>query len=182
MSALEDDALTVLLVKVVRDRLALLDDAARARLKDALRPGARHIVGLPDDPDLDCGGITRTKPAASKPLPTVTDEVALLEWVRLLHPTETWFPPAPAEQVRPAFRTWLLAAVAKGETVWCDANGEPLDVPPGVEWKAKPPATSTLQVRTTPEGDAALLAALRDGRLALPAVLDDVPAALEAAG
>lgn len=179
--SLKDDALTVLLVKVVRDRLALLDDAARERLKGLLAPGSRWVVHVADedgDP-VEVGGVSRTKPKASLPAPKVTDPDAFLAWTWLVRPDEVDEPPPPAPRVRPAFERWVLEAVAgKHEhEPWCDPRtGEALECPPGVSWVTPAGASSTLQVRSAEAGERVLLEAMRSGRLALPAVLDDPPA------
>lgn len=180
MSA-RDDALTVLLVKVVRDRLALIDGAARARLLEDLAPGARWPVLLED---VEVGGVTRTKPTKHKPTPTVVDREAFTAWVAAVRPDEVVSPPAPPTPppaVRPSYEKAVLIDVAAGvgdgnggPDEWLDPmTGELLPAPPGVEWTtATSSASSHLRVTTTEEGDAALLEALRVGTLALPAVLD----------
>jgi hypothetical protein len=187
VSDLEGDALTLLLVKVVRDRLALLDDAARERVKASLKPGARWIVSVPlDGEDVEVGGVTRTKPAAAVPAPKIVDGCAFLEWVQAHRPEEVVTldpPPPPGPMVRPSFERWVLEAVAGKHEVpdggFLDTRtGEVLDAPPGVEWVTPRAGTSTLQVRAADGGEAVLLQAMRSGALALPAVLDD-PVALE---
>lgn len=177
--------MTVLVVAVVRKRLALLDDAARDRLKAAMLPGARHVSGLQDKDGtlVEIGAATRTKPVRSGPSWRITDPAAFLAWVEVCRPQEVLRPePVPvAPSVRPAYVTAVLAGAAGklAHEPWCDpATGEAIEVPPGVELvPGGPGVASTLMVKVAePDGERMLLDALRSGAIALPAVLDELSA------
>ena len=160
-------ALRVAALKVLFDRLAVLDREVRDELTALTVQGERLPAVLPGS-DEPVAFITRTKPAKKHAALTVTDPQAYMSWVMAHRPDEVVEHPRPANTVRSSF----TAAVAADGGVMDPSTGE-LTAPAGMEWVTPEPGRSNLTVRLEPDGAKALEAAWSSGLLnlnELPAV------------
>lgn len=154
-------ALRVAALKVLFDRLAVLDREGRDELTALTVQGERLPAVLPGS-DEPVAFITRTRPAKKHPALTVTDPAAYMAWIVANRPDEVVHPPPPVNTVRSSF----TAAVAADGGVMDPSTGE-LSTPDGMEWVTPEPGRSSLQVRLEPDGAKVLEAAWASGLLNL---------------
>jgi hypothetical protein len=142
-------------VKVVQNDVKAVFDETRAALEPRLDADESVAALLPDGTRI--GSVKRSK---AKRTPVVTDEAAVLAWVRENRPEEI------VESVRPAFVEYLKGQARKhGEAVY-EATGE---IVPGVEMREGAPSY-------LPQPDPAMVPVIRQklaeliggGLLALP--------------
>jgi hypothetical protein len=113
-------------VKVVQNDVKAVFDKTREALEPRLDADESVAALLPDGTRI--GSVKRSK---AKRTPVVTDEAAVLAWVRDNRPEEI------VESVRPAFVEYLKAQARKhGEAVY-EATGE---IVPGVEMREGAPS------------------------------------------
>ena len=134
-------------LRVLGDRVKARSDDVKAQLAASLDPGDRKVAALDDATKVGVVSFANGRTSAR-----VTDERALLRWVRDNRPDEI------VDMIRGSFLSWLLEDARKrGAAV--DANGE---VIPGVTVTASEPYVS---VKPLPEGIPALVDAIRAGQL-----------------
>lgn len=153
--ALEEAALKTL-ADAVMDRLR----EVKTQMQEVLiETGASRVEAtLPDGTKV--ATISRSTP---KPAAVVTDDKALLEWVRTYSPHNVTT--RLVTEVQPAYITALLAEMtAAGAAVIADKDTGVVEDVPGVEIRATRPLTHS--VRPTKDGAEAIAAAWRDGKLA----------------
>ena len=158
-------ALRVAALKVLFDRLAVLDREVRDELHALTVQGERLPAVLPGQ-DEPVAFITRTRPAKKHPTLTVTDPGAYMLWVLANRPDEVVVP-VPVNTVRTSF----TAAVAADGGVMDPSTGE-LSTPDGMTWVTPEPGRSNLMVKLEPDGAKVLEAAWSSGLLELPAVTE----------
>lgn len=141
--------------RVIRDDVQAVVVQTRETLEPLLAADEAIAAELPDGTRI--GTVKRSKP---KRTPSVTDEAALLAWVREHRPEEL------VESVNPGFVRYLLEQVRHyGEAVY----GETGEIVPGVEMRAGSPSY-------LPQPDSAMVPVVRarlaeligHGLLALP--------------
>jgi len=128
MSTPEDKLLAgkQVFVKVLQADVKAIFDGTRDLLEPRIEADESVAALLPDGTRI--GSVKRSK---AKRSPVVTDEAALLAWVRENRPEEL------VESVRPAFVDYLKAQARKhGEAVY-EATGE---IVPGVEMRVGAPS------------------------------------------
>jgi hypothetical protein len=157
MSTPEDKLLAgkQVFVKVIQADVKAVFDKTREALEPRIEADESVAALLPDGTRI--GSVKRSK---AKRTPVVTDEAAVLAWVRENRPEEI------VESVRPAFLDYLKGQARKhGEAVY-EATGE---IVPGVEMRVGAPSY-------LPQPDPAMVPAIRakfaeligGGLLALP--------------
>jgi hypothetical protein len=159
----QDAALVAAVLRALKDLIGTADQEVRSELLSGLMgPGDRIVPRLPDGGPQVRGATVAVREGAVSA--RVTDEQALLAWVRDCYPTEVETVPA-VERVRPAFREKLLAAAREeGEPIYVD--GEMVD---GLTVAVGQP---TVVVSVSAEAAAEIGAHLRSGQLPLAALLD----------
>lgn len=160
-------ALKVAALKVLFDRLAVLDREVRDELHALTLPGERLPAVLPGS-DEPVAFVTRTKPAKKPTSLAVTDPNSYMIWVMANRPDEVVEHPRPLNTVRSSF---TAALIADGGAM--DPSTGELSCPPGMEWVTPEPGRSNLTVRLEPDGAKALEAAWASGLLNL----NELPAA-----
>jgi hypothetical protein len=155
-----DTATSLIVSRVIRDRLQAADKAFRERAREDFDvPGVRDIGVIGDE---QIGSVSLTKGRESW---TVTDPEALLEWVKANFPQEV----VTTEAVRSSYVQALLAR-AKADGVAVDAfTGEQI---PGIEQKVSEP---TLTVKPSEDAAQVIAQALADGTLTLADVVTPLP-------
>lgn len=157
MSADEDKLLAgkQVFAKVIQSDIKAVFDDTREALEPRLEADESVAALLPDGTRI--GSVKRSK---AKRTPVVTDEAALLAWVRENRPEEI------VESVRPAFVEYVKAQARKHGLAVYEATGE---IVPGVEMREGSPAY-------LPQPDPAMVSVVRakfvelisGGLLALP--------------
>lgn len=116
---MRDQAIRLAVLRALKDRIKQADNDTLATFADDMDSGDSKAATLDDGTPL--GKVYKSK---GKTTPTVTDEAALLAWVRANHPDEI------EETIRPAYRTALLETAKRyGEPV-DETSGE---IVPGIE-------------------------------------------------
>jgi hypothetical protein len=122
-----EDAARAIVAKVLADEAAKVVKAARRLVEDELEPGEQISAVLPDGTR-----VGKVKLTEASQTVRVTDEAALLEFVRRVYPDEV----VTTEHVRESFRGWLLD-VAKTQLTDPEGDGHVVlgdgEVVPGVE-------------------------------------------------
>lgn len=128
MSTPEDRLLAgrQIFIKVIQNDVKDAFDETRGALEPRLDSEEAAAAELPDGTRI--GTVKRSKP---RRVPVVTDEAALLEWVRKNRPDEL------VESVRPAFVDYLKGQARKHGAAVVEATGE---IVPGVEMRAGAPS------------------------------------------
>lgn len=147
-----DTATRLLVLRVLRDRIAAADKDARTIAgTDFDVPGVRDIGLVGGEP---IGSVQLIK---GRTTPTVTDPDALLAWVRANHPDEV----ETTVRVRPSYVAALLGqAKDDGEAV-DHATGEAI---PGIDVRQSEPS---LNVRPSEDAADTIARAMADGSLSL---------------
>lgn len=158
-------ALKVAALKVMFDRLAILDREVREELHAATFAGERVAAVLPGT-DVPVAFVTRTKPTKKPTALAVTDPAAFMAWVRANRPGEVVEHPRPANTIRTSY---VAALIADGGAM--DPSTGEVSTPDGMEWVTPEPGRSNLMVKLEPEGAKALEAAWRGGLLSM----DELP-------
>lgn len=115
-------------LRALKDRVRDVEQEISTEFLSALDIGDVKAASLDDGTLL--GKITK---AHGKRTPTVTDEAALIEWVRRTHPSEI------VETVRPAYRSRLLASAGRHGDAVDETTGE---IVPGIELRVGDPYVS----------------------------------------
>lgn len=140
-------------IKVLSERLRDAKALLEAQARDLMEPSDRNAVKV--DGEL-VGTVTLVNGRSTA---RVTNEPALLAWVRTNHPTEVYT----VEAVRPSFLAKLLDAARTDGAAVDPASGE---VIPGIDVTQGNPYP---MVRLTADADAVVSVAWQAGRLPLPA-------------
>jgi hypothetical protein len=149
-------ALALVVLKVLSGEVKAADETLRAAARGTLAPGDKTTARLPDGQWIRGAKVLMTDPDAKI---QVTDEKALLAWVKANRPTE-W---ETVEQVRPA---WVKSMASDVLGPVCDpGTGETI---PGLEVIPGKPYIST---SITDEAADALRGAWRSGAISLPDLL-----------
>lgn len=140
-------------IKVLSERLRDAKALLEAQARDSMEPSDRNAVKL--DGEL-VGTVTLVN---GRTTARVTNEPALLAWVRATYPTEVYT----VEAVRPSFVAKLLDAARSAGSPAEVISGE---VVPGIDVTQGDPYP---MVRLTADADAVVSVAWQAGRLPLPA-------------
>lgn len=145
------------LKKRITDELA----TARADLHTAMATAAENTGARQIAFGLDHTDIGKATYVAPEDAAVVTDEQALLSWVRTIAPTE--ITSRLVTEIRPAWLTLLLKQITDtGQAVWADPDTGELHDVPGITLQPRPPYTRL----TVPQaGKDALAEAWRTGTL-----------------
>lgn len=146
---------------ILADEVAKLSKAVRAELEPHVEPDTAVAAKLPDGTRI--GKVARSKPSTTA---RVTDERALLAWVKRNHPSEI----LTVESVNSAYLSKLLGLAKQNGVAYDTATGE---VIPGVEQTT---GSAAYRPTATDEGRELVLGRLSeligDGLLALPTAED----------
>lgn len=152
----DERARRLAVLAVISDWVKKEDQRLRGEMAAELVPGDRQSALLdPANKDTLLGFVTLVKGRQSW---RVTDESALLDWVKRNAPTEV----VTVQSVRPSFVTALINE-CKTHGGWISPEGE-LMHPDGLETSI---GTPYIQVKATAEADGLVADALRGGRLQL---------------
>lgn len=152
-----DTATRLIVMRVLQDRVRTRDAAMRSAASSA----GFDVAGVRDVGLVGEEVIGTVQVTAGSETWNVTDEAALLEWVRANAPTEV----EQVERVRPAFLTRLLGDVKAGEF---SAD----TVPDGITRRLGSP---TLSVKPAPDAAKVIEQAVADGRIRWADVLELEP-------
>lgn len=164
-----EEAILKALADAVGDRLKEVRTNMQGALDEAR--GVKQVAAtLPDGTEVAKISLTDPKPEA-----VVTDPDAFLAWVRENAATEVVRRVEVVTEVRPAYRTGLLAQMtAAGRPEVCDKDTGVVDTVPGVEVRAT--RARGHSVRFAKAGKEAVAAAWASGQLTsvvLPALTDE---------
>lgn len=165
--SLKNTATRVAALDTLKRRVSEELDAARLELQAQLTAAkddtGTEQIGFGLD-GVDIGKATLVQPDDAV---VVTDEDALLAWVRTVAPTE--ITSRVVTEIRPAWRAMLLKQLSSsGQLVWADVETGEIHEVPGVELQAKP---AHVRVTVPAAGKVVLAEAWRSRavwRLALP--------------
>lgn len=151
--------------KAIGNELDSAKKELEAGLKAAKKETGTQQIGMTLDGH-DLGKVTLVQP---KPVAEVTDEAALIAWVRTVAKTEVTS--RVVTEIRPAWRTKLLKEIAAaGVTQWVDKETGVIHDVPGVTIQGR---ASHTRMTVSDDGKQLLDEALRSGalaRMALPQI------------
>lgn len=166
--SLKDAAARVAMLATLASAIDEELKAARKEVETGLKAakestGTRQIGAELPDGQL----VAKVTLVSPDPVAAVTDERALLAWVRKHHPDQ--IASRLVVEVRPAFLTSLLKEMtAAGVPRWCDKETGELHTVPGVEMQGR---ASFQRLTFEKTGKAAIAEAWRTGRLQIPGVM-----------
>lgn len=156
MTAREDAALALAVLRIVKRRLDTADGTTADTIIDAWQEGDRTAAILPGGARI--GAITLAKGRSSA---AVTDRATFQEWVFQTHPEE--IETVTVTRVRPAFESAMIsAAKAHGEPV-DSTTGETITVESGISMRLGDPYPV---LRLEPDAAELVAAAWQAGELA----------------
>lgn len=156
MTGIRDMALHLVACKVMADRIKQFSGEGRATAAQVMEPGERIVAKL--------GGevVGNVQIIAGRTTSHVTDDPALLAWVRANRPEEI------RETISPLLRAQILGDAASAGQAIDPATGE---IIPGVTVRQ---GESYARVSAADGSEAAIAAAWADGRIELPRVVPEI--------